>query len=326
MPETDANFEHFDTVFRSEQHYLFGICYRMLGSTADADDLVQETFLRAMDRGPKDTQRPWRPWLTRVAINLSRDSLRERQRRPYVGPWLPSPLETDPLKEFMDTEVHAYEPQCTQGRYELLESVSLAFLTALEALNPLQRAVLLLRDVFGYDGRETAEALEINEANVRQTLGRARQRMEVYDAARVGIDQHHRDQLLSKLGRFMEGVVTKDVSAIEALLAENVRTVNDSAGEFFAARVPVIGRNKVARFHTGLIQKEMPLTEIRIINGLPAIVGEIANAPEGYASRFVTTSWLDRHGQVASISTYVAVEKLIGIRRVDPEAALSAFQ
>jgi RNA polymerase sigma-70 factor (ECF subfamily) len=175
----------------------------MTGSAADADDLVQDTFTRALARPPADTSRPWRPWLTRVALNLSRDHLRRRRRAPWVGPWLPAPIETEPVEAFLAEEERAYEPACTEGRYELLESVSIAFLTALEALTPAQRAVLLLRDVFGYSGRETAEALELAEANVRQTLRRARAALRDYDRRRCRIDAGQRRELQQTLARFL---------------------------------------------------------------------------------------------------------------------------
>ena len=149
-------------MFADERRFLFGLCYRMTGSAADADDLVQETFARALARPPARTDEPWRPWLVRVALNLARDELRRRKRRAYKGPWLPEPVDDAELVE------PSHEPASTTGRYELLESVSFAFLLALEALTPAQRAVLLLRDVFEYTGAETAEALGLSEANVRR--------------------------------------------------------------------------------------------------------------------------------------------------------------
>jgi RNA polymerase sigma-70 factor (ECF subfamily) len=90
--------------FRANERHLWGLCYRMTGSAADADDLVQETFTRALARPPAKRDDPWRPWLVRVAMNLAHDTLRRRRRRRYVGPWLPSPVEAD------DDEPPAYEP------------------------------------------------------------------------------------------------------------------------------------------------------------------------------------------------------------------------
>ena len=85
----------FDRLFAEQRDFLWGYCYRMTGSAADAEDMVQETFIRAWQRPPADTSRPWRPWLVRVATNLVRDAARKNQRRQYTGPWLPSPVETE---------------------------------------------------------------------------------------------------------------------------------------------------------------------------------------------------------------------------------------
>ena len=134
----------FEEIFRAHERFIWGLCYRMAGNAADADDLAQETFVRAWERPPARTDEPWRPWLVRVAMNLSRDLLRRRKRRGYEGPWLPSPIETG--DEFTPP---SYEPVDEEGnpaaRYDMLESASFAFLLALEALTPAQRAVLLLR-------------------------------------------------------------------------------------------------------------------------------------------------------------------------------------
>src|SRR5262249_52124466 len=115
-----------------DRKHLWALCYRMTGVAADADDLVQETMLRAIEKPPPDSNE-MRPWLVRVAMNLARDHLRRRKRRAYVGPWLPSPVDDDALEI-------PVEAAGAEGRYDLLESASLAFLLALEALSPKQRA------------------------------------------------------------------------------------------------------------------------------------------------------------------------------------------
>src|SRR5262249_44906179 len=141
------------------------------------EDLVQDTFERALRAPPDDTARNLRPWLARVAVNLSCDHLRRRKAAPYRGTWLPEPVPTEaPQGKPSERPPHA--------RYDLLQSATFAFLLALEALTPSQRAVLLLRDVFDYSVRETAEALELSEPNVKTTLHRARQTMSEYDAER----------------------------------------------------------------------------------------------------------------------------------------------
>lgn len=156
----------------TDRRLLWGLCYRMTGNAADADDLVQETFVRAIEKPPRRTDEPLRPWLVRVAINLSRDLLQRRRRQGYVGPWLPSPVPTD------EESPASYEPPASSeespvARYDLKESISFAFLLALEALTPSGRAVLLLRDVMDYSTSDTAGALDMTEANVKCCCARA---------------------------------------------------------------------------------------------------------------------------------------------------------
>src|SRR5499427_709758 len=171
----------FEEIFRAHERFVWGLCYRMTGNAADADDLAQETFVRAWERPPARTDEPWRPWLVRVAMNLSRDLLRRRKRRHYEGPWLPSPIETGdeaatPADKPPFDEL-AHERGDPAARYDMLESVSFAFPLALEALTPAQRAALLLRDVFDYSVKETAEALGMSEPNIKTAHHRARRTM-----------------------------------------------------------------------------------------------------------------------------------------------------
>ncbi|HXU08022.1 MAG TPA: sigma-70 family RNA polymerase sigma factor, partial [Blastocatellia bacterium] len=186
----------------TDRRMLWGLCYRMTGNAADEDDLVQETFVRAIEKPPRDTREPLRPWLVRVAVNLSRDVLRKRKRQGYIGPWLPSPIPTD------EESPASYEPpapdeESPAARYELMESVSFAFLLALEALTPSQRAVLLLRDVFDYSTTETAEALDLTEANAKVLLLRARRKMNDYDKGRVGLRASAQEATRRALEQFL---------------------------------------------------------------------------------------------------------------------------
>jgi RNA polymerase sigma-70 factor (ECF subfamily) len=295
-------------VFADERRFLFGLCYRMTGSAADADDLVQETFARALAKPPARTDSPWRPWLVRVALNLARDELRRRKRRTYKGPWLPEPVDDAELVE------PSHEPASTAGRYELVESVSFAFLLALEALSPAQRAVLLLRDVFEYTGAETAAALDLSEANVRVLLHRARRALADYDQRRVPRDPSLRERSLEVMGRFMAAFAKQDVAGMEALLAEDIVTLNDTNGRYPAAGVPVVGRNKVARFHAGIArlrEGHTPRIEVRQLNGSFAIFVEYTPVPDDkLAPRFAVAGELDRDGRVRRIYTVLAPEKL----------------
>ena len=300
--------------FRDHERFLWGLCYRFTGSAADADDLVQETFVRAMERPPARTDEPWRPWLVRVAMNLGRDLLRRRKRRAYVGPWLPSPIETGD-----EESPPAYEPtidgQTTEGRYDLLESVSYAFLVALEALTPQQRAVLLLRDVFGYSVRETADALGISEPNVKTTHHRSRAAMRDYDRNRCVPTRALQERTRVALGKFMAAMAGGDMQAMESLLADSVRAVNDGAGQFHAARKVIVGPQRVARFHYNIGYRRMGggRFTVRMINGLPAIVGEFTDGRPGEPPRFVMQCEIGADGRITQLLSVVASRKLTAI-------------
>jgi RNA polymerase sigma-70 factor (ECF subfamily) len=294
-------------VFEGERRFLLGLCYRMTGSAADAEDVVQETFARALAHPPARRDAPWRPWLVRVALNLAKDELRRRKRRAYKGPWLPEPIEDGEWAE------PSHEPATTAGRYELLESVSFAFLLALEALSPAQRAVLLLRDVFEYTGAETAAALDLSEANVRVLHHRARKAMAAYDSTRRPPAPERNRETLEVMARFMKSWGERDVPAMEALLAEDIVTLNDTNGRYPAAGVPVVGRNKVARFHMGIadLRKTLPRFEVRILNGAPGVLALWDPPPDDrFAPAYFTQAELDADGRIRRIYTLLAPEKL----------------
>ena len=240
-------------LFADERRLVWSLCYRMTGSAADADDLTQETFLRAIERPPARTDMPWRPWLVRVAMNLARDALRRRRRFAQRQPWLPSPIETGDESAPPAYELPPESGSPTEGRYELLESVSFAFLLALEALTPGQRAVLLLRDVFDYSVRETADALGMNEPAVKTAHHRARRAMAGYDRERCVPTAARQARTSDALWRFMTALQADDVPALEALLAEGVRSISEG-GEFAAAHNVVKGRHRVLRLMRGLMR------------------------------------------------------------------------
>jgi RNA polymerase sigma-70 factor, ECF subfamily len=305
--------------FREHERLLRGLCYRLTGSAADADDLVQETFLRALERPPARVDEPWKPWLVRVAVNLGKDALRRRKRLAYAGPWLPSPIEAE-------DDLPSYEipgEGGTEGRYDLLESVSFAFLLALEALTPQQRAVLLLRDVFDYSVKETAAALGLSEPNIKTTHHRARRALEPYDQRRCRPSAELVARSTEALHRFLASLMSDDVAAVEAQLTEDVVALNDGGGEFFAARRPVIGASRVARLHLGIrrLGPAVSRWEIRLLNGLPALVGERDGASVKDAPRFVLRVDIDAAGRIAALHTVLATRKLTALRAIGSSSA-----
>jgi RNA polymerase sigma-70 factor, ECF subfamily len=305
----------FEEIFRAHERFIWGLCYRMTGNAADADDLAQETFVRAWERPPARTDEPWRPWLVTVAINLSRDLLRRRKRQHYEGPWLPSPIETGD-----EVAPPSYEPVDEGGnpaaRYDMLESVSFAFLLALEALTPAQRAVLLLRDVFDYSVKETADALGMSEPNVKTTHHRARRAMNDYDRERRPPTRSLQEETRRVMERFLQCLFNRDAAGAEALLAEDARHMGDGGGEFIAARSPVIGRRKVALFNLRLAEFKPDDARItwRMFNGLPAIVIECSPPSARYAPLVVTTCELDAAGNIKQLFNVLATRKLTAVR------------
>lgn len=282
---------------------LFALCYRMTGCAADADDLVQETFARALATPPSDMTRELKPWLVRVAVNLGRDQLRRRKRLAYIGPWLPSPIETP-----LDAQSDRARPDV---RYGELESLSTAFLIALEALSATQRAVLILRDVLGYSVDETAQALELSDANVKTTHHRARAVLERYEAERVPITAARKKATHDALNNLLWCLMRGDVTGLAKLLAEDVRALNDGNGEFFAAQKPIVGRDKVILFHQKTQRSSPMLFAVREINGLPALVAQLSN--EGnpkLPERIVITLELDAGGKIKRLDAVVASRKL----------------
>jgi RNA polymerase sigma-70 factor (ECF subfamily) len=299
--------------FRDHERHVWGLAYRITGSAADADDVVQETFARTLERAPRHVDRPLRPWLTQVALNLARDALRRRKRRPYIGPWLPSPVETSRLDE------PAPQPRSgadgVDARYELRESASYAFLVALEALTPQQRVVLVLRDVLDYSVRETADALDISEANVKTTHHRARSAMVEYDSARQPPTAVLAQATRAMLERFLFALVNGDVRTLMACLADDARSVADGGGEFLAALRPILGRDRVARFLLGLQKKARwrGRFDLRSVNALPALVAEFDAAPSRWAPRIVFRIELGSDGRIRDLFIVAASSKLSAV-------------
>lgn len=239
--------------FEAHRDRCLGIAYRMLGSRADAEDVVQEASVRWL--GARDDVREPAAWLTTTVTRLCLDHLKSARvrREQYVGPWLPEPVQTqaeDPI-----------DP----------ESISMAFLLVLERLSPAERAAFLLRQVFELDYGEVAAALERSEAATRQLVSRARNRLE-RDRPRYTPDREAHDRLL--MG-FLMAAQSGDVGGMAALLAEDVRAWSDSGGKARAARKLVSGRDPVARLFVGLATKNAGAglrPELRELNGAPGLV------------------------------------------------------
>ncbi len=237
--------------------YVFSIAYRMLGSVMDAEDMVQETFLHWRKVDQAEVKSP-KAYLATIVTRLCIDHLRSAsvQRETYVGPWLPEPLvtETGPSAE---------------GMSALSDSLSTAFLILLESLTPTERAAFLLREVFAYDYGEVADIIGKSEANVRQIVSRARQHIQ---ARRPRFEPSAADQT-ALLEQFMQACADGDMSGLMSLLAEDVVEYSDGGGKVHAARKPIIGADKVARFLLGITRQAPADSSVQIgqANGQPAL-------------------------------------------------------
>jgi len=308
-----------EQVFNENRRFLWGLCYRMTGSAADSDDILQETFVRLLQKPPADTEEPLRPWLARVAVNLGRDVLRRRRRQAYVGQWLPAPFETENNEDSLaalDFAADVGGAANPSARYEMLESVSFAFLLALELLTPTQRAVLLLRDVFDFNVAETAGVLRMTEQNVKTTHHRARRAMSEYEERRFV----PRKSLVEKTGRVVNQLVAfltnRDTESAARLLAANVVSMSDGGGEFFAAKVPVVGREKVALFLSNLIKVTSGVnarTKIVELNGLFGFAVERENPPPGLAPKVAVLFEPNEEDLISRIYFVMASGKMTGL-------------
>ena len=234
---------------------LFSIAYRMLGSASEADDVLQDTWLRARQDEDADVRSP-RAYLTTIVTRLCIDHLRsaERTRMEYPGPWLPEPLA---------------EPN--QESAELASSMTTAFLVVLQRLAPTERAVFLLREVFELDFDEIAASVGKSEANTRQILTRARRRLRE-PRPRFTMSRQDSEDIVQQ---FRHACVTGDVEELLAVLHADATLIADGGGKALAAPHPVIGADRIAEFVIDIVGK-MRWSELDprlvTINGAPGLL------------------------------------------------------
>jgi RNA polymerase sigma-70 factor (ECF subfamily) len=292
---------------------LWGLCYGMTGSAADADDLVQETFVRALDRTPEDGSRPLEPWLVTVALNLARDALRKRRRTAYVGPWLP-----DPVDEELAPAIEIEGEGGTEARYAIVERLPFAFLVALEALTQNQRAVLVLREVLDLSIDETAQATGLSPANVKVLLHRARKALEGHRSGPPRSTSTDRAALAVQ--RLALALSTNDLDGVLAVLATDVESVSDGGGEVYAALNVVRGPDHVARLFLGLTRRRLAAAtgptsfEIRVLGGSVALVAELPDHGPREATRSVLLFDVDDGGAIRRIWNVLPPRKLAHVR------------
>ena len=268
----------------------------MLGSVMDAEDVVQEAYLRWQRASETEVRSP-KAYLSAVVTRLCIDQLRSARarREEYIGSWLPEPLPTDPAPDAATLD----------------ESLSMAFLVLLESLNPTERAVFLLREVFDYDYGEISYLVDKSEENCRQIARRARQSV----AARRPRFESSPEQEERLMGSFLEACFGGDMEGLLALLSEDVTLWSDGGGKTRAALNPIHGADKVARFFSGILRKAPPGFVVRraSINGRPGLIGYFEDGrPQSVATFDVA------EGSIRAIRLVVNPEKL---RAVPPLAA-----
>jgi RNA polymerase sigma-70 factor (ECF subfamily) len=261
-----------DESFERYRSYLFAVAYRMLGSAMDAEDMVQETWVRYRAT-PPETIRSLKAYLTTIITRLCMDQLQlaYRKREQYVGPWLPEPIRTPEAAELAE----AADPE---RRVDLEESVSLAFLILLEQLQPFERAVFLLREVFAYEFAEIAAMLGKSEAACRRSFSRAKLHLQQHRPRFPASSETH-EKLLAG---FFQAAQGGDMAALTGLLADEVTLWADGGGKARgAATRPVSGRERVARFILGTrrLWPEGARGEIAEVNGQAALVVHVGDLP-----------------------------------------------
>ena len=277
---------------------LFGIAYRMLGLRADAEDIVQEGWLRWHARGAQEAHTP-EAWLVTVVTRLSIDRLRGaiQERERYVGPWLPEPL--------LEMEAPA-ETSSPAEALELAGDISTAFLLMLERLGPEERAVFLLHQVFEFDYAEVAAMVGKTEAACRKIMQRARERVRTGGANGRPRFAVRRETHLALLGRFIEAARAHDPQQVLALLTEDATYAGDGGGKARTTVRIVAGAERVARLVVGIERKwtDAGRHQIVNVNGEPGLLTWRDGVPDSVSSFDV------RDGRIAAIYVVRNPDKL----------------
>lgn len=289
MSRTDEHAERFTHL----RPLLFTIAYEILGSSTEADDVLQESYLRwaEVDLGlVQDTKAYLAQLVTRQSLNTLRAASRRREE--YVGPWLPEPLQIDTTDPSADIV--------------LAESVSMAMLVVLETLSPDERAVFVLREVFGFGHDEIASAVGKSSAAVRQLAHRAREHVQ---ARRKRFEPVDPQESMALTAQFFATAYTGDLEALVAMLAPDVVWTADSAGKVSAARRPVVGAEKVGRLVLGLIRGsgEDGRIEPAYYNGAPALNLYLGDHFEGTVTVEITD------GRISHFYAMRNPDKLAGV-------------
>ena len=283
-----------EAVFELERARLTGLAYRMLGSLSDAEDVVQEAWLR-WERAAHDEIRNPAAWLTTVSSRLALDRLRAQRRRreDYVGPWLPEPISTRTPQRIGEDPAQAAE---------LAESMTLGFLVVLDRLGPVERAVFLLADVFGEPYADIAEVVDRSPEACRQIASRARRKVREERARATPADE-------ALLADLVGALMTGDVDGVLSLLSPEVVLVSDGGPHRRAARRPVLGPARVARLMINLTHR-MPADGDVAFEQVNAGPGLVLRSEELTCA---LTADRDEHGAISVVRILINPDKLAGL-------------
>ncbi len=276
--------------FTEHRALLFSIAYRMLGSVAEAEDLVQETFLRWQRQDAMTIEVP-KAWLVATITRLAIDQLRSarRRREDYVGVWLPEPIvdETAPAPD---------------ARAALADSLGVAFLFLLETLGPTERAVFLLREVFAYDYEAIAEIVGKSEANCRQLMSRAKRQLAQREPA-PSTPMQEAEELVR---RFLAACTTGQVGELLAVLAEDAVLYSDGGGRVRAAIRPIMGAQRISRFYAGLHERAFAGAQVE----LAKVNGEVGGVMRGRDGKVSVMAFAVQGNRIRAVYVVMNPEKL----------------
>ena len=290
-----------ETLFQTHRSHLFAIAYRMLGQVMDAEDLLQEAYIRWQEIDLLTIESA-KAFLTTMITSLCIDSLRSARvkRESYIGPWIPEPILTSKLPPVSDTVA-------------MRESVSVAFLFLLEALSPIERASFLLREVFDYDYAEIADIIEKSPANCRKITSRARQSLSASQPNWSLTPTSSNETHLKLIEQFVQACLTSDIPSLKSILQEDVILWSDGGGKALAARKPVNGAAQVALFLVNLNRFTPEAFAFRLssVNGLPSLLLYSGQEPISVITFAV------QDGAITQFQNILNPDKLVGIPKLD---------
>lgn len=281
-------------VFNQHRHRLFGIAYRMLGMRDDAEDVVQEAYLRWHKTKTEEIETP-EAWLVSVATRLSIDKLRaiSKERENYIGPWLPEPIFNSPSRS-------------PEDELEFADNLSLAFIALLERLSPVERAAFLLHDVFDCSYQEIARIVGKTEPSCRQMIHRARERVR-REKPRYETSEADKKRLIEK---FIQATTAGDEETLMSLFVEDAKLTSDGGGRVTSARKVVEGRRKIAHLYSQYGKKGGGFvdTHLRLING------ELGVVTTAFGQVFAATTFEFDGEQISRVYQVMNPEKLKSFR------------